>query len=109
MLKMRQVCQPDYFGARDHVQGIRLVHHGLFGQDETANGGISQTDTHSHNNSTIRVVNNSSRFITGSSRVACATGVRGNHQCFDSFDRQRTCIHDALKLKISRACGSTVV
>jgi len=45
MREMRQIRQPDYFGTRDHVQGIRLVYHGLLRQDETADRRHIETDT----------------------------------------------------------------
>lgn len=46
MREMWQIRQPDHFGTRNHVQGIRLVHYGLLRQDETADRGNYQTDTH---------------------------------------------------------------
>jgi hypothetical protein len=46
MRKMRQFRLADHFGARDHVQGIRLVHYGLLGQDETADRGDYQTNSY---------------------------------------------------------------
>lgn len=49
MREMRQVRQPNHFGTCNHVQGIRLVHYGLFGQDETADRGDHQTNAHGHN------------------------------------------------------------
>ena len=48
MHKMRQIRQPNHFGTRDHVQGIRLVHYGLLRQDETADRGDQQTDAYGH-------------------------------------------------------------
>jgi hypothetical protein len=53
MLKMRQIRQSDYFGTRHHVQGIRLVYHGLFRQDEAADRRNIKTNTHGHGNSAI--------------------------------------------------------
>jgi hypothetical protein len=50
MREMRQIRQPDHFGTRNHVQGIRLVHYGLLRQDETADRGNCQTDTHGNDN-----------------------------------------------------------
>jgi hypothetical protein len=50
MREMRQIRQPDHFGTRNHVQGIRLVHYGLLRQDETADRGNGQTDTHGNDN-----------------------------------------------------------
>jgi len=46
MREMRQIRQPDHFGTRNHVQGIRLVHYGLLRQDETADRGNDQTDAY---------------------------------------------------------------
>jgi hypothetical protein len=50
MREMRQIRQPDHFGTRNHVQGIRLVHYGLLRQDETPDRGNCQTDTHGNDN-----------------------------------------------------------
>jgi len=47
---MRQIRQPDYFGTCYHVQGIRLVHYGLFRQDETADRRHLKTNTYSNDN-----------------------------------------------------------
>jgi len=101
MHKMRQIRQPDHFGTRDHVQGIRLVHYGLLRQDETTDRGDRQTDTYGHNNGACRVVRNSrSGFVSDSRRVICATGFRRNDQLVYSIYRQRTCIQHHFKPEV---------
>ena len=90
MHKMRQIRQPNHFGTRDHVQGIRLVYYGLLRQDETTDRGNQQTDTHGNDNGADRVVRNSrSGFVIDTRCVTCATGFRRNDQLVDSICQQR--------------------
>lgn len=53
MREMRQVRRPDYFGACDYVQGVRMVYHGLFGQDETTDRRHVETDTDGNDNGAL--------------------------------------------------------
>ena len=53
MREMRQIRRPDYFGACDYVQGNRMVYHGLFGQDETADRRYNETDTDRDHNGAL--------------------------------------------------------
>ena len=102
---MRQVRQPDHFGTRNHVQGVRLVHHGLFRQDETANGRHVKTNTDRHNDGTLRVfgIGRSSsdniRTVAGS-RIRYTIIVSRDFQLLWPFNRQRTRIRHKLKFEV---------
>jgi hypothetical protein len=104
MLKMRQVRQPDYFGARHHVQGIRLVYHGLFRQDEAADRRNIKTNTHGHDNSPIWFISHpvSVSFVVAGSSISFTTGLWRSFQLFYSIDQQHTCIQYKFKLKVDR-------
>lgn len=101
---MRQIRQSDYFGTRDHVQGIRLVYHGLFGQDEAAHRRNIKTNTHGHDNSAGWLIyrRGSACFVVAGSGIPCATGLRRSFQLFNSIDQQHTRIQLKFKLKIDR-------
>ena len=101
MREMRQIRQPNHFGTRDHVQGIRLVHYGLFRQDETTDRGDHQTDAYGHDNGAGGVLSDSgSGFVIDSRRVICATGFRRNDRLVYSICQQRTCIQHHLRPEV---------
>ena len=96
---MRQNRQPDHFGTRNHVQGIRLVHYGLLRQDETADRGNCQTDTHGNDGGWF-VGDSGSGCAIDAPRVTCATGFRRNDQLVYSICQQRTCIQHHLRPEV---------
>lgn len=94
MREVRQIRQPDHFSARHHVQGIRLVYHRLFGQDETADRRHIKTDADRNDHSAIRVVGigrspSDDLYVVAGNRNHY-TVFRRDDQFLDVLYRQRT-------------------
>jgi hypothetical protein len=103
MREVRQIRRTDYLGAGDHVQGIRLVYHGLFRQDEAADRRHIETDTDDNDDSTFRFVCDRS---SAGDDVHTITGSHVNRhgrnlRCRYRIIRQRTGIRHTVQLKVT--------
>lgn len=102
MREVRKIRRTDYLGAGDHVQGIRLVYHGLFRQDEAADRRHIETNTDDNDDSTLRFVCNRSSAGDDVHTIAgsCVSCHRRNLRC--RIIRQRTGIRHTVQLKVTR-------
>ncbi|MEY4527629.1 MAG: hypothetical protein RL768_1348 [Nitrospirota bacterium] len=101
MREVRQVRRPDYLGAGDHVQGIRLVYHGLFRQDEAADRRHIETDD--NDDSTLRFACDRSSAGDDVHTIAGSRVNRHgrNFRCRYRIIRQRTGIRHTVQLKVT--------